>query len=83
MTNGNIMNNTIAIIVQNPETNQKENEKSTRLNVLTSLNWKSIFTRSTTLFVFVLGIATYMASPQLGSLENLGVRKMIHSRDSS
>ncbi len=59
--------------------NRAETAESRRNNILTSFNWRTIMTRGATLAV--MGIATYMGSPQLGSLANIGVRMLENYRD--
>jgi hypothetical protein len=62
---------------RNQSTNQNvregvEESNSSRTNIPSSLNWRTLLTRSGMLLA--AGTATYFGAPQLGSLANLGVR---------
>ncbi len=76
-TINNIEKRTNAVNEENR--NRAETADSRRNNIFTNLNWRTIMTRGATLAV--MGFATYMSSPQLGSLANIGVRMLENYRD--
>lgn len=74
------VNETVASIEErNEATNQNiregvEESNSRRNNILSSLNWRTLLTRSG--MILFAGTATYFGGPQLGSLASFGARML-------
>jgi hypothetical protein len=73
---GNIIDENINDANNNSEERNEEDNRE-RSNVLNSLNWRTVLRRGGTLLF--MGVATYLGTPYIGPLGNLGMRILENS----